>query len=71
MPKGWLQSIDVETDLPFLIKEIPLPPEVGNAAETFMISEDTLIALEEVCGSVLVNSWAVLTGTESSDLYPG
>ena len=71
VPKGWLQSIDVETDLPFLIKEIPLPPEVGNAAETFMISEDTLIALEEVCGSVLVDSWAVLTGTESSNLYPG
>lgn len=47
---GWLQQGPVETSLPYLRKEIPLPSNIKDDEDVaLMISEDTLIALEKVC----------------------
>ena len=53
--RDWLQSVPLKTNLPYLVKKIPLPlPSAINSLISLMISEDTLIALEEVCGLTYV-----------------
>ncbi|THH13361.1 hypothetical protein EW146_g6840 [Bondarzewia mesenterica] len=56
----WLQYGSISTNLPYLVKEIPLPPQIQDTPSfALMISEDTLIALEKVRSYLSVPSMII------------